>query len=244
MQRHVAGQSIRQISREENRARETVTKIVRSDDMRTFVNTLRERFYGFGEHALDAVEYALVEQKDARLGYQLLTDIGVVPSPLERQPIRANEEVVKPESLNPWERALVGNEEGLKAQVMIRLARVAESRAEQFDLKLPTPDQLRHNRSVFHLIDEMTGGRGQELCFARGAEWKRLKDLAEERLQNLKGIEEKASVPRSEERQLEKGIIEDNVPEAAQDQQSQLAAGNAGDTVGNTITERSKSRST
>ena len=43
MQRHTLGQSIRRIAREENRARETVTKIVRSDDMRAYVTGLRER---------------------------------------------------------------------------------------------------------------------------------------------------------------------------------------------------------
>ncbi len=32
LQKYVAGQSIREIAREENRARETVTKIIRCDD--------------------------------------------------------------------------------------------------------------------------------------------------------------------------------------------------------------------
>src|ERR1700722_12453769 len=96
VQRHIAGQSIRQISREENRDRQTVTKIVRSEEMLKYVCSLRQRLYGLGEDALHAVENALCEQKDARLGYRLLMDIGVVPHPMERQPIRANEEVFDP----------------------------------------------------------------------------------------------------------------------------------------------------
>src|SRR5882724_6165650 len=58
MQRFVAGQSMRQISREEGRARETITKIVRSDEMQIFVQQMRERFYGLGTDALDAVRHS------------------------------------------------------------------------------------------------------------------------------------------------------------------------------------------
>lgn len=81
MERHFAGESIRKISRAEDRARETVTKIVRSQEMRSYVAALRERLYGFGDYALAAVEHGLCEGKDARLGYRLLQDIGAVPSP-------------------------------------------------------------------------------------------------------------------------------------------------------------------
>ena len=242
MQRHVAGQSIRQIAREENRSRETVTKIVRSDDMRTFVKTLRERLYGLGGYALDAVEHALAKGKDARLGYQLLTDIGVGPSPLERVPIQANQEVIDKASLDPLERALVGTETGAQAQLWVYLADLMKDRAEAFGIEVPTPEEIRHNRTVFHLIDELSGGRGQELTFAGGPEWHRLKELAEERLRGLKGIDEKASLPKSEESQLEKGVTEDNVPEAAQGQQSRFSAGSAENSQGDGVPKRFKSR--
>ncbi len=85
MQRFVAGQSIREISREEGRARETITKIVRCDEMQAHVKKMRERFYGFGCDALDAVRYALRKKKDGQLGYRFLVDIGVVPTQEERQ---------------------------------------------------------------------------------------------------------------------------------------------------------------
>jgi hypothetical protein len=78
MHRYIAGESIRQIAREEKRDRETVTKIVRSEEVADYVRTMRERFYGLGETALGAVQRAL-EQGDARLAYEHLKDIGVVP---------------------------------------------------------------------------------------------------------------------------------------------------------------------
>jgi hypothetical protein len=78
MHRYIAGESIRQIAREEKRDRETVTKIVRSEEVAEYVRNMRERFYGLGETALGAVQRAL-EQGDARLAYEHLKDIGVVP---------------------------------------------------------------------------------------------------------------------------------------------------------------------
>src|SRR5262245_54983840 len=73
MHRYTAGQSIREISRKEGRARETVTKIVKSDEMQEFVQQMRERLYGLGIDALDAVRHGLNEKKDSQLAYRLLT---------------------------------------------------------------------------------------------------------------------------------------------------------------------------
>jgi len=78
MHRYIQGQSIRQIAREEKRDRATVTKIVRAEEVTEYVRNMRERFYGLGEAALSAVQRAL-EAGDARLAYEHLKDIGVVP---------------------------------------------------------------------------------------------------------------------------------------------------------------------
>jgi hypothetical protein len=91
MQKYVAGESIVQIGREECRNRETISRIVHSDEMQAFVRQMRERFYGLGGDAIDAVQDALREQKDGRLGFQLLMSIGVVPSPEERQLLAARQ---------------------------------------------------------------------------------------------------------------------------------------------------------
>jgi transposase len=66
MQRYVGGESIRQIAREEQRDRATVTKIVRSDEMNTVVQEMRERYYGLASAAADAIEHTLRVQKDGR----------------------------------------------------------------------------------------------------------------------------------------------------------------------------------
>src|SRR5271167_1581762 len=66
MERYVGGESIRQIAREERRDRATVTKIVHSEEMNAFVQKMRERYYGLGFDALDAVQYTLQVQKDGR----------------------------------------------------------------------------------------------------------------------------------------------------------------------------------
>src|ERR1019366_8274662 len=84
LQRFIVGQSIREISREEGRARQTVTKIVRSDQMQSYVQAMRERLYGLGGDALAAVQHALQQQKDPQLAYRLLIDLGVVPTAEER----------------------------------------------------------------------------------------------------------------------------------------------------------------
>lgn len=85
LQKHVAGKSITEISKEEHRNRETVSKIVRGPEMQEFVREMRERLFGLASDAISAVQDALTEQKDGRLAFQFLVSIGVVPSPEERQ---------------------------------------------------------------------------------------------------------------------------------------------------------------
>jgi hypothetical protein len=47
--------------------------------MQSFVQEMRERFYGLVPDALATIEYALREQRDARIAYEILRDVGVVP---------------------------------------------------------------------------------------------------------------------------------------------------------------------
>jgi hypothetical protein len=85
LQKHVTGKSIKVISEEEGRNRETVSKIVRGPEMQEYLRTMRERLLSLGTDAISAVEHALKEQKDGRLGFQLLASTGVIPSPEERR---------------------------------------------------------------------------------------------------------------------------------------------------------------
>jgi len=91
-QKYVAGKSVAQISREESRNRETVTRIVRSDQMRAHVKRLREEYLGLGDAALIALRHALEKGKDGKLAYRVLVDSGVVPRASELMQILATEE--------------------------------------------------------------------------------------------------------------------------------------------------------
>ena len=85
MGRYIAGESIRSIAREEDRDRETVTKIVRSIEMREFVQAQRERFFALAPLALQALEEVLNLAEDGRLARDVLADMGVVPTAKERE---------------------------------------------------------------------------------------------------------------------------------------------------------------
>lgn len=84
MQRHVAGESVRKISREEGRDRAAVTKIVKSEDMAALVRSLREQLYGMAGQALQTVLEGMTDRKNELLAYKLLADIGVIPTAEER----------------------------------------------------------------------------------------------------------------------------------------------------------------
>lgn len=186
MQRYAAGQSIREISRAEGRARQTVTKVVKSEEMRTFVCALRERLYALGDHAVGAVEHALIRDKDGRLGYRLLLDIGAVPSPQERTVIPANIEVFKRENLNSFELEVAENERGEITRTGVGIARMIQKKSEAFGLELPTVEELRHNRMVAQAIDEAILGNGLELHNSNPAKWGEMKRLFEEKLREFK----------------------------------------------------------
>lgn len=82
--RYIAGDSIRKISRSEGRDRETITRIVRSNEVQLYIRDLRAEYIRLGREAIKAMRKVLSKGKDGRIALQLLTDIGVVPSPVER----------------------------------------------------------------------------------------------------------------------------------------------------------------
>ena len=81
--RFISGESIRKISREEHRDRETVKNIVQGPDVQEYILVLRAEFFGVGADAVDAVRHQLKEGKDGRLGLEVLRDVGAVPSKRE-----------------------------------------------------------------------------------------------------------------------------------------------------------------
>ncbi len=78
-QRHILGQSQREIARAEGRSRPTIARIVKGEEMQAYVQEMRERFFGLAPDALTTIEHALQEQKDARIALEVLRDIGVAP---------------------------------------------------------------------------------------------------------------------------------------------------------------------
>ena len=184
MQRYIAGDSIREIAREEQRDRATVTKIVRSDEMQNFVQHMRERFYGLGIDAMDAVSHALRVQKNAAIGYRLLADIGVIPSAGERYGIATQPLGINKSELTPFEVAMAEDENGQINRVAYGAACVIETSAENFGTPLPTPEEIYHLRKVTKAADEIAGGRFPQICLSDGPAEQRIRLLAEEQVKN------------------------------------------------------------
>jgi hypothetical protein len=88
LQKYAAGKSIVAIGREEGRNRETITRIVRSTEMRDYVHRMREAFYGLADSALVALRHALEVERDGQLAFKVLADIGIVPTTIGRQQIQ------------------------------------------------------------------------------------------------------------------------------------------------------------
>jgi len=180
IQRYIAGQSIRQIAREERRDRATVTKIVRSDEMQAFVQKMRERFYGFAFDAMNAVEHSLKQQNDARLAYRMLSDIGVVPSPGERYSIATQLPSIDKSTMTPLELAMAEDEDGRINRAAYGAACVIEESARVFGTELLTAQEYRHGCRVAEVADEITNGRFAQISLTDGAEEKRIRKSAEE----------------------------------------------------------------
>ena len=81
-QRFISGQSVRQILARGEQG--SLDRIVKSADVTDYVSNMRAKFIGLGEDAILAVWRAVQEAPDARLAYEILKDIGVVPNRCER----------------------------------------------------------------------------------------------------------------------------------------------------------------
>jgi hypothetical protein len=90
-----------------------------------YICRLKERFYGLGDDALNAVQHAVREQGDARLAYQLLQDIGIVPSREERNSAAMQQSVAE------------HDEEAEVNKMMGRLIQAAVERARVFGTRCP-----------------------------------------------------------------------------------------------------------
>jgi hypothetical protein len=137
MQKFVAGESLVQIGREEHRDRDTVARIVKSDEMQEFIRQMREQFYGLAGDAIEAVRYALQNDRDGRLGFQLLTTMGVIPSEAERF------------TLTPTQDA-EDAEEAAVAREVEKLAFLTINRAKIFGQTLPHVTEAEPAQEELH----------------------------------------------------------------------------------------------
>jgi len=79
VKRYMEGMSIRRIAEEEDRARQTVTKIVRAPEVQSYIEKLREEVVGLGEEMVKSLRFALKNEIDGHLAHEMLKDIGVIP---------------------------------------------------------------------------------------------------------------------------------------------------------------------
>jgi hypothetical protein len=89
---------------------------------------MKERFVGLGCAAMDALEYGLVIEKDSRLAYQLLRDIGVIV---------CNQQGIQPANQEP-----MSDEDARVRQIMVKMAAVAVERNRVFKTPLPRMDAV------------------------------------------------------------------------------------------------------
>jgi hypothetical protein len=106
IEKFISGQSIRKIAREEKRDRDTVKRLVQSDEVREYVLKLRAEFYGLGSDAVDAVQHQLRQEKNGRLGLEILKGIGVVPSKRESDDLIRLSDSDLPKELNHAQKLL------------------------------------------------------------------------------------------------------------------------------------------
>ena len=82
----VQGYSIRKISREEGRARQTIVRIVRSEDIEGFVKRMQGELWGLIPAAIGALRHELETNRNSELAYQIIKDIGVfLPAKIQQQ---------------------------------------------------------------------------------------------------------------------------------------------------------------
>jgi hypothetical protein len=85
-------------------------------------------------------------------------------------------------NLTEYEMAIAEGEDPELVPTLIRLARTVEERAKVFGFSLPTPEQIRRDKAIARIANEITDGQHLQISLADPSEGKRIRDLAEEKL--------------------------------------------------------------
>jgi hypothetical protein len=155
---------------------------------------MRAEFYGLAYEAIAALQYGLQVEKDARLGYQVLRDTGVIPSPAEAEANATQARQPEPEELTPFERAAAQDESGEINRILLGFARHGQEMAALFGWSEPTVDEVWRMRTVAALLDEMTYGQFHRIMDSDPEERERLKKLAEDILKGKRAMTDKEIV--------------------------------------------------
>jgi transposase len=124
--RYLEGESNREIARAERCGRNTVARVVKAPELREHLERVRERIWGMADHAADVVLEAIVQKRDARISYELLRDVGVLPraSQIVQQPAQL---AMTREERDDWQTRAI--------------ASVIAERRRVFGIELPTEMQ-------------------------------------------------------------------------------------------------------
>jgi len=94
--------------------------------MESYVISMRERFFALADDAITSVQKAL-QAGDAELGYQLLKDVGIVPS----------KQAIPIENAEP-----ISDQDARVHGIMVKMAAVAIERNRVFQTPLPKMDAV------------------------------------------------------------------------------------------------------
>jgi hypothetical protein len=125
IEKYMQGMSLRRIAEKEDRARQTVTKIVRAPEVEGCIEKLREEVIALGDEMVKSVRFALGHELDGRLAYEMLKDIGVL-QPRARVQLNNESQMTEEQSEKFW------TEEWIR-----RLALMAMERNRVYGTELP-----------------------------------------------------------------------------------------------------------
>jgi hypothetical protein len=142
--RHLEGESNREIARAEHCGRSTVAKVVKAPELQEHLQRIRERIWGMADCAAEVLFEAMVQNRDARIAYELLRDLGVLPraSQIVQQPAQLS---MTREERDDWQTRAIASVIAERRRVFgIELPsemQAALDQGEAAETKLPVADE-------------------------------------------------------------------------------------------------------
>jgi hypothetical protein len=83
---YLHGSSLSEIAEQTGYARQTVTRVCRSEDVQAVLRETKAIILGESDAWAESLHYAVTHETDGKLSYRLLKDFGVIPSAVEPEP--------------------------------------------------------------------------------------------------------------------------------------------------------------